>query len=110
LIVSIKQLSFKTIIGILDHERITPQRVIVDCDIEYDYSSDTDFINYALVAELIQKTMHKEKFELIETALLILIQEIKKKFSISHSIALSIAKPDIVDNCQVSVSLKKSFL
>ncbi len=108
--ISIKQLTFETIIGILDHERITPQRVVIDCNIDYDYDRDKNFINYAVVAELIVSTMQQKKFELIETALEALIEEIHAKFSDAHTISLSITKPDILDNCEVCVSHQKSFL
>ena len=108
--ISIKQLTFKTIIGLLDHERVTPQTVIIDCDISYSYEHDDTFIDYALVVNLIESTMNKKKFKLIETALTVLINEIKSNFTLSQSISLTITKPDIIDNCQVSVSFQKSFL
>ena len=108
--VSIKELTFDTIIGLLDFERVTPQKVIVDCEIDYDYESKDAFINYALVAELIKTTMHKEQFELIETALIVLINDIKTNFPLSKKVSLKITKPTIIDDCKVSVSHFKSFL
>ena len=35
--VNITNLTFKTIIGILDFERVKPQKVVVDITFEYDY-------------------------------------------------------------------------
>ena len=108
--ISIKEHSFETIIGLLDFERITPQKVIIEASIDYDYVNQESFINYALVVELIEAIMQKEKFELIETALIVLINEIKSNFPLTQQLTLTITKPDIIDNCQVSVSHKKSFL
>ena len=110
MIISIKEHTFDTIIGLLDFERITPQKVIVDCDIDYTYQDKDDFINYALVVQLIESTMHKEQFELIETALTVLIHEIKSNFPLAQNISLTVTKPDIIDNCKVSVTHKSAFL
>ena len=108
--ISIKEHSFKTIIGLLDFERVTPQKVIIEASIDYDFLNQESFINYALVVELIETIMQKEKFELIETALIVLIDEIKSNFPLTKKLALTITKPDIINNCQVSVSHQKSFL
>jgi len=100
--IEITALEFQTIIGILDFERKTPQRVRIDCRIDYDY--DTAFINYALVASHIQELMQKEQFELIETALLRLKVTLKETFPLIKVLFLKISKPDILDNCEVSLS------
>jgi len=100
--IEITALEFQTIIGILDFERSTPQRVRVDCHIDYDYV-DT-FINYALVAEQIETIMKEEKFELIEEALLRLKTSLKEHFPLIKRLFLKISKPDILDNCEVSLS------
>jgi dihydroneopterin aldolase len=104
----IENLSFDTIIGILEEERVTPQKVIVNCEINYDYKNG-EFINYALVSQMIEKEMKKSKFELIENALLSIIDKIKASFSNISSINLKISKPNILDKCVVSVALKKNY-
>ncbi len=106
--IQIENLSFETIIGILKEERIIPQKVIINCEIDYDYK-DGNFINYTLVSELIEQEMIKSKFELIENALLTLIKKIKSSFSHISSIYLKISKPNILDKCVVSVALKKNY-
>lgn len=103
----IENLTFDTIIGILESERLTPQRVIIDCIIDYDYAQNS-FINYADVAALIQTTMHEECFELIETALETLGMILKNRFPLIRSLALTIRKPDILPNCTVGV--QKNFI
>lgn len=103
----IENLTFDTIIGILDFERITPQKVQIDCIIEYSYANG-DFINYAEVAHSIQTTMDKEQFELIETALEILSITLKNHFPLIETLALTIRKPDVLPNCTVGV--QKNFI
>ena len=98
----IESLTFETIIGILDHERITPQQVRIDCTIDYPYSAG-NFINYADVTQIIEATMKHERFELIETALNLLGTTLKQNFPLIKELTLSIRKPDILSNCTVGV-------
>lgn len=98
----IENLSFETIIGILDFERTTPQTVLIDCRVEYCYTSE-QFINYADVAGHIETTMHREQFCLIEEALETLAASLKKAFPLIRNLTLSIRKPDILRNCTVGV-------
>jgi len=102
--VSIEKLSFKTIIGILPEERITPQSVILDIVFEYKYKDNTKkFIDYSKVAELAKNTMIEKKFELIEEALLTLEELLYKTYPLKN-LQIKISKPDILDDCIVSVS------
>ena len=100
--IEIKDLEFLSIIGILDFERVTPQKVSVNCRIDYVYKGD--FLNYALVAEQIENTMKIEQFELIEEALLHLKSTLKRDFPRIDTLFLKISKPDILANCEVSLS------
>lgn len=98
----IEDLTFETIIGILDHERISPQQVRIDCTIEYPYSEGY-FINYAEVTQMIETTMNQKRFELIETALEILEATLKQNFPLIEELILTIRKPTILSNCTVGV-------
>lgn len=100
--VHIEDLKFQTIIGILDFERVTPQDVIINLEIEYDYKDD--FINYAEVSALITLTMINSKFLLIEDALSQLSVKLKKEFTKINTLNLKITKPSILPDCTVSVS------
>jgi len=106
--IHIENLSFDTIIGILDEERKVPQKVIINCYINYIYK-ENNFINYALVSDLIEKEMKIHEFQLIENALLHLIDKIKFTFLNISSIKLKISKPNILDKCEVSVALEKNY-
>lgn len=103
----IENLTFETIIGILDFERTAPQRVVIDAIIDYSYTQE-NFINYAEVAEYIESTMQTEQFELVETALECLSQTLKNAFPLIQSLTLTIRKPDILPNCTVGV--QKNFI
>ena len=100
--VHIEDLKFQTIIGILDFERVTPQDVIINLEIEYDYKDE--FINYAEVSALITLTMINSKFLLIEDALSQLSVKLKKEFTKINTLNLKITKPSILPDCTVSVS------
>lgn len=106
--IHIENLEFHTIIGILDFERVTPQKVRLQCRIDYPYTLDT-FIDYARVSENIIECMQTEKFELIETALDTLSHQLKRHFPSIEKLFLKIDKPDILPNCTVGVSMEYSY-
>lgn len=101
--IEIKQLSFKCIIGILKKERIKKQRVFVDLSFTYKFKEE-NFIDYSLIAKDVEVIMKKEKFQLIEDALIHLQERLTTRYKIKN-LALKITKPDILSNCQVSVAL-----
>ena len=103
--VYIENLTFKTIIGILPFERKKKQKVIVDLSFEYKFKNkNDDFIDYSMVVELVKKRIKKEKYYLIEDALLDIKQLLKKRFKIKK-LKLKISKPDILKDCVVSVAI-----
>ncbi|MDQ7085509.1 MAG: dihydroneopterin aldolase [Sulfurovum sp.] len=67
--IHIEALTFDVIIGLLDFERETPQSVILNIQLDYPYEAHA-FINYAHIVSLVQATLHKERYELLEEALL----------------------------------------
>ena len=105
--IHIEDLKFQTIIGILDFERTTPQDVIINLTIEYNYKDD--FINYAEVSALIESIMIEKEFLLLEEALNTLSLQLKKDFPKIERLFLKITKPSIMPNCKVSLSENYSF-
>lgn len=105
--INIEDLKFQCIIGILDFERISPQDIIVNIDINYIYTNK--FINYADISNFIKLEMINKKFLLIEDALSHLIKKLKEEFSLINSLSLKITKPSILPDCKVSVSDSVSF-
>ena len=100
--IDIENLEFKCIIGILDFERVKKQKVIINLSFEYNFSNDK-FIDYAQVADLLKKTMKKEKFQLIEDAILYLTKLLNQTYEIKN-LKLKISKPTILKDCIVSLS------
>jgi len=100
--IHIENLKFQCIIGILDFERITPQDVIINLSIEYNYKKE--FINYADVAEMIKKSMIEKRFLLLEDALSQISKKLKEKFLLINRLNLKITKPSILPDSTVSVS------
>ena len=101
--IHIESLEFDTIIGLLPHERTTPQRVVVDIDIEYSYI-EGEFINYADVASSTEAHLVSNKYELLEDALHGLQEMILPQYSTITELAIKISKPDIISNCLVALS------
>ena len=106
--IKIEDLSFECIIGLLNFERVKEQRVIVDIAIDYNYTKD-NFINYADVANLVKNNLKKNRFELLEDALNSTKEAIKKNFNNIEKLYIKVAKPDIVDDCIVSLSESWEF-
>lgn len=101
--VNINELTFECIIGILDEERISPQRVLIDISFEYYFDENGSyFIDYSQVANFVQVTMCEKKFELIEDAILYIRKELRNQYEIKN-LWIKIAKPDILKNAIVSV-------
>ncbi len=101
--VTIENLTFDCIIGILESERIKEQKVVVNLSFEYFFDEvKKDFIDYVKVASLIENNMKAGRFFLIEDAILFLRKELKNRFELKN-LWLKITKPDIMPNCIVSV-------
>jgi len=106
--IHIEDLTFDVIIGLLDFERDKPQRVIVNLQALYDYSDDA-FIDYADIVLLIQETLKTKRYELLENALLGLKEVIHTAYPHIDSLFIKISKPDILDECIVSLSNTWTF-
>ena len=105
--IHIEELRFKCIIGLLDFERHTPQEILINLALEYDYKDE--FINYADLAALIESHMQEKQYELLETALNNLFNLIVQHFPLTKKLQIKITKPDILPNCAVSVSNIKIY-
>ena len=101
--IHIEDLTFNVIIGLLDFEREKPQRIIVNLQALYDYSDDT-FIDYGNIVNLIQDTLKTKRYELLENALLGLKEVVHTTYPRIDSLFIKISKPDIIPQCNVSLS------
>lgn len=103
----INSLETKAIIGLLEKEREKKQKIVIDCEIEYDFHDG--FIDYTVVAKIIKKMIKKERFKLLEDALLQISKKLKKKFNQIKSIKIKITKPDILQKCAVGAEFSKKY-
>jgi len=108
LTIIIEKLEFETIIGILDFERVTPQRVTLDIEISYTYT-EKNFINYAKVVEALIKLFQEEKFLLLEDAVQESFLFLKKNYKEIEKISLKIMKPEILKEANVGIKDEISF-
>ncbi|MCT7445688.1 dihydroneopterin aldolase [Aliarcobacter skirrowii] len=101
--IEIENLSFKTIIGILDFERVKKQKVIINISFEYEFKNG-EFIDYAEVSKLIKNRVKQMKYFLLEDALEDLKQILNENYDI-FNLKLKITKPAIMKDCIVSLSI-----
>ena len=101
--IHIDSLKIDAIIGLLDFERDSQQRVVIDLKADYIYSSG-DFINYADLADMIEARVKLQRYELLEEALLDLKNEIASRYPKITLLELKISKPDILQSCTVALS------
>lgn len=106
--IRIQKLTFDAIIGILPHERETPQNVVVSLRLDYDYDGES-FINYADVCDFIEHDMQNSCYSLLEDALESLCEKIKMNHPAITKMRLKILKPDILPNATVGLILEKTF-
>ncbi|WP_044416404.1 dihydroneopterin aldolase [Halarcobacter anaerophilus] len=100
--ISINNLTFYCIIGILDFERDKEQKVLIDISFKYKYKDSSSFIDYSKIALDIENIMKEQKFELIEEAILFIKNFLKKSYPIKK-LKIKISKPNILNNCIVSI-------
>jgi len=101
--IHIESLTFDVIIGLLDFERTTPQKLIVDIEIVYDYRPNS-FINYADVASYVEADLKKHQYLLLEDALMGLKTLLYMQYQTIQKIYIKLSKPDILPHCNVALS------
>ena len=106
--IHIEDLTFDVIIGLLDFERDKPQRVVINLEANYDYSDDK-FIDYADIVLLMQNKLKERRYKLLENALLGLKELLHSTYPQLNSLTIKISKPDILDECTVSLSKTWKF-
>lgn len=105
----IENLRFEAIIGVLDSERLAPQPVIVESCIDYLYTPEQDYLNYATICDFIREKIQTQGYELLESALLDLSRALKAEFPRIQRLTLCIKKPQILAPSVVGVSMTKDY-
>ncbi|WQY82611.1 dihydroneopterin aldolase [Helicobacter pylori] len=104
--VHIHNLVFETILGILEFERLKPQKISVNVDLFYTELPNKAYLDYMEIQELIQKMMQEKQYFLIEDALKDLSQILKTRYNEISELYLKISKLEISPNSQVGASVK----
>ncbi len=104
--VHIHNLVFETILGILEFERLKPQKISVNLDLFYTELPNKAYLDYMEIQELIQKMMQEKQYLLIEDALKDLSHALKTCYSAISELYLKISKLEISPNSQVGASVK----
>ncbi|WRC48777.1 dihydroneopterin aldolase [Helicobacter pylori] len=104
--VHIHNLVFETILGILEFERLKPQKISVDLDLFYTQLPNKAYLDYMEIQEIIQNTMQEKQYLLIEDALKDLSHVLKTRYSGISELYLKISKLEISPNSQVGASVK----
>jgi dihydroneopterin aldolase len=96
----IKDYEFETIIGLLDFERTTPQRVRINIEFQ-----SNGFIDYIDMINFIEIIFDTEKFGSVESAVEITSQRLKENFSNLIFLKMEILKIEIVKNALVGARI-----
>ncbi len=95
------------ILGILEYERTNEQKIIIDIEVECDFSkvkesnhSVTNGLDYTKLINFVEEHLIQEKFRLLENCVLSIGQLILKQWDSIHSLHLSISKPDAIEKAQ----------
>ncbi|MCH4606599.1 dihydroneopterin aldolase [Helicobacter pylori] len=104
--VHIHNLVFETILGILEFERLKPQKISVDLDLFYTQLPHRAYLDYMEIQEIIQKMMQEKQYLLIEDALKDLSHVLKTCYNEISELYLKISKLEISPNSQVGASVK----
>ncbi|KEY39216.1 dihydroneopterin aldolase [Helicobacter pylori] len=104
--VHIHNFVFETILGILEFERLKPQKISVNVDLFYTELPNKAYLDYMEIQEIIQNTMREKQYLLIEDALKDLSQILKTRYKEISELYLKISKLEISPNSQVGASVK----
>ncbi|MGN8448067.1 dihydroneopterin aldolase [Helicobacter pylori] len=104
--VHIHNLVFETILGILEFERLKPQKISVNLDLFYTELPNKAYLDYMEIQEIIQNTMQEKQYLLIEDALKDLSHVLKTHYKEITELYLKISKLEISPNSQVGASVK----
>lgn len=110
----LEQVTVKTKLGVPEWERLKPQTIILDIEIEYDLSqpcqSDAieDTVDYGVVVSRIRETLSAHSFKLVEALAEHLCQLILKEFK-AECVKIKVAKPSILPGLKaLGVAIERS--
>ncbi|MBE2984182.1 dihydroneopterin aldolase [Campylobacter sp. RM9344] len=100
----IKDYEFETIIGMLDFERVKPQKIRINAN----FTSD-GFIDYVEIINFIENFYNEHKFQSVEESVEKISIALKQKFSNLTSLNLEILKLEILKNALVGAKVESIY-
>ena len=106
--IAIDQLVIQAIIGILPHERIDEQTLILSLELDCDFSgleAEQDIsrtIDYAELADWLESWIQAEKFLLLETLAEQVCFSILQRYSLCQTIRFSVEKPAAITKARAA--------
>lgn len=100
----VRDLEFKTIIGMLDFERVTPQKVRINAEF-----ASGEFIDYAKVASMTQQFYDERKFQSVEESVDEISKFFKDKFPSLIWLKFEILKLEIIQNANVGAKIHVTY-
>lgn len=100
----IKDYEFRTIIGLLDFERETLQKVRVNAEFQ-----SVEFVDYVEMIEEIERVFNEQKFGSVESAVEVCAKKIKEKFEQLIFLKMEILKTEIIKNALVGARIEIKY-
>ena len=91
------------IIGLLDFERELEQKIQLNIELDYIYKEGV-YLDYADIANKIEQHLKREKYLLLEEALIGMKTFLLKNYPVIKQLKIKISKPDILPHCTVGIS------
>ncbi len=92
---------FSAIIGMLDFERVTPQKIRINAEFKSE-----NFIDYVEVVNFIEEFYGEQKFQSVEDSASQTAQALKAKFPSLTALNFEILKTEIIKNALVGAKIE----
>ena len=107
--IGVESLRISCIVGILPHERVEEQELIIDLEIETDFSTLVEeqnidnTVDYAELAVWLESWIQEKKFLLLETLAEQASQEMFSRYPVVQTLRLKIRKPAAIPRASAAV-------
>ncbi|ARR01195.1 MULTISPECIES: dihydroneopterin aldolase [Campylobacter] len=102
--VFVDELEFDTIIGLLDFERVSLQKICVSMEFQA-----SEFVDYAVVCKITQEEFNHQKFYKVEDALEYFSTKFKDLYPTLKKFYMKISKINIISNAVVGAKIVKNY-
>jgi len=102
--VYIQNLNIQCIVGILPHERIQEQTLLLDIEVDYDFEKArkneqiNNAVDYTKIAKSVENLLVSKKYQLIETAVEDIGDLLFEKWPKLKRCSIQIKKPSAIEN------------